>query len=92
MKKRLGFVSNSSSSSFTVVAQECDWCDMEMPNGNPFPVVSNGLRFCCIECCNYFIQYEQIEAERVALEEEKKPKPEPEPLVEVERFELMDFD
>jgi hypothetical protein len=89
MKKRKGFVSNSSSSSFTV-SQKCDWCEQEMPGGNPFPVVSNVMHFCSMECCNYHIAYQKLHADRLALKESKKTKPEP--FVEVERFELMDFE
>ncbi len=82
MKKRNGFVSNSSSSSFTVTSADCAWCS-GVGVETAYTVIYDGLCFCSMECYNKHIEEKN--------EWEKKGKKE-EPVVEVARFELMDFE
>lgn len=83
MKKRNGFVSNSSSSSFTVNSADCAWCSGPAPDV-ACSVIHDGLYFCSMECFNEYIEEKNGE--------KKKKKKKEEPLVEIARFELMEFD
>lgn len=84
MKKRNGFVSNSSSSSFTTNSADCAWCS-GVAADVACSVIHDGLCFCSMECFNKYIE------EKDGAKEKKKKKEE-EPIVEVARFELMEFD
>ncbi len=85
MKKRNGFVSNSSSSSFTVSISsvDCSWCACVQEDCET-PIIYDSLFFCSMDCLNKYLEIgKRLEAKESVVEE---------PVVEVARFELMDFE
>ena len=91
MKVRIGFISNSSSSSF-VAGRDCDWCWGYLQQEPPPIEIENNLKFCSVECCaNYKkeINKEELPSYFKKIEKGYKKK---KPIKKISRFELMDLD